>query len=102
MITLVTIFSCEDYLDKNPLDRPSNKTFYSNADEILMAVNSCYNNITSVNYLGTNTIWPHLPDVFYRDNVTDISATRLTSILMQNFKKGELGANSDLPAREWS
>lgn len=97
--------SCDDYLDKYPLDRPSNKTFYSTQDEILMAVNACYNNITSVNYVVStvteNTVWPHLPDVFYRDNITDMSATRLTSTLFQSFKKGELNANSDLAIQTW-
>lgn len=102
LVALVTFLSCEDYLDKYPLDSPSNETFYSNTDEILMAVNACYNNITSMNLVNNNTIWPHLPDIMYRDNVTDISATRLTLILFQSFKTGELTPSSDLPAREWS
>lgn len=102
ILLLVASVSCEDYLDKNPLDKPSNETFYSNEAELQMALNACYNYITFVNCVDDATLWPHLPDVFYRDNVTDIAATRLTSIVFQDFKKGELNPNSNLSIREWS
>ena len=94
----VTATSCEGYLDKYPLDRPSNKTFYSNQDEILMAVNACYNNLTS-----TTSTWPTgLPDVFFRDIITDMAATRLNTSSFIPFKTGELNSNSRIVSEDWS
>jgi len=86
--------SCEDYLDKQPLDSPSDEGFYSNPDEILMAVNSCYNFVTYLNIEGNS--WPDLPDVLIRDHITDISASRMVLILWQDFLKGQLTSSSAL------
>src|SRR5690606_27721873 len=91
---------------KNPLDRPSNETFYSTQDEILMGLNACYNFVTS-QYLipGTDgnltTQWPHFVNAFYRDHVTDIAATRLNG-LYESFKRGELNPTSVTASNEWS
>ena len=100
----VTVCSCDEYLDRAPLNSPSNESFYSTEEEVLMAINACYNNITAVNIIpGSNeTLWPHLVNAFYRDHVTDIAATRLGTILFDPFKKGALNASSDLASREWS
>lgn len=35
--------SCSDYLEKYPLDKPSDATFYSTESELIMAVNGIYN-----------------------------------------------------------
>lgn len=35
--------SCSDYLEKFPLDKPSDATFYSTESELIMAVNGIYN-----------------------------------------------------------
>ena len=41
------LFSCEDnFLEKYPLDAPSESQFYSNKEELLMAINGCYNGLT--------------------------------------------------------
>lgn len=40
--------SCEDYLEKYPLDKPSDATFYSTESELIMAINGVYN--TSLYY----------------------------------------------------
>ncbi len=43
---ILLIGACEDgFLEKYPLDAPSSETFYSNEDELIMAVNACYTNI---------------------------------------------------------
>jgi len=39
----IGLFSCEDYLDKFPLDNPSDATFYSTESELITAVNGIYN-----------------------------------------------------------
>lgn len=43
---ILLITSCEDYLDRSPLDQPSSITFWSNEGELLLAVNGCYNTLT--------------------------------------------------------
>lgn len=99
-ILMVMIFSCNKYLEKNPLDGPSNVNFYSTSDEVMIAVNACYNYVTYVNYEGNS--WPNLPDIFYRDYVSDIAATRLVLTLWQDFLKGQLTSNSLLSSSAWS
>ena len=42
LIILFVITSCEDYLNKLPLDKPSDATFYSTQQELIMAVNKYY------------------------------------------------------------
>lgn len=37
------LFSCQDYLDKYPLDEPSDATFYSTESELLTAASGIYN-----------------------------------------------------------
>lgn len=46
LITLVTgAVSCEDYLDRLPLDTPSDETYFSNETELRMAVTGVYNRL---------------------------------------------------------
>ena len=40
--TLLFLAACEDFLDKAPLDSPSDKTFLANETELQMAVTGCY------------------------------------------------------------
>lgn len=40
---LFLLASCDSYLDLSPIDKPSSGTFLSNEDELLIAVNGCYN-----------------------------------------------------------
>ena len=102
IILLITVFilgtSCEDYLEKYPLDSPSNKTFYSNQDEILMAVNACYNNITSVAYSGGAIAFPGLPEVYFLDYITDMAASRFVRSV---FKRGEVNSSTSFALLEW-
>ena len=43
LILITGCLSCEDYLDKFPLDKPSDATFYSTESELVTAVNGVYN-----------------------------------------------------------
>jgi hypothetical protein len=45
LVLLLTLglFSCKDYLDKFPLDKPSDATFYSTESELITAINGIYN-----------------------------------------------------------
>ena len=42
---LSTLASCEDFLDKYPLDSPSDATFYSTESELNLAVNGIYSDL---------------------------------------------------------
>ncbi|MDR1456261.1 MAG: RagB/SusD family nutrient uptake outer membrane protein [Tannerella sp.] len=42
LITVLLLGGCADVLDKYPLDKPSQETFYTNAAEISRGVNACY------------------------------------------------------------
>ena len=42
---LLTLGSCEDYLDRAPLDVPSDDTFFANETELEMAVTGVYNRL---------------------------------------------------------
>src|SRR5690606_35891329 len=46
LIALLLTTSCERYLDRSPLDRPSSNTFWSNEGELILAVNGCYSTLT--------------------------------------------------------
>ena len=45
LFTTIGIFSCEDYLEKFPLDEPTDVTFWSTEAELKMAVNSIYTSL---------------------------------------------------------
>lgn len=45
LLFFALIISCENVLEKYPLDVPNNSTFYSNKGEIEMAVNGVYNRL---------------------------------------------------------
>jgi len=43
--SMILLMSCEDYLEKDPLDSPSDATFISTGTELEMAVSGCYNKL---------------------------------------------------------
>ena len=42
LVCSISLFGCEDYLDRYPLNNPSDATFLSNETELKMAVTGCY------------------------------------------------------------
>lgn len=64
----VGLFSCSDQLTKAPLDSPSDVTFFSNANELEVAINGVY-----------NSLWweiRNIPGPLELDNSTDIGFLR--------------------------
>ena len=52
------LFGCrEDFLDRVPLDSPSSSTFYSNEQEIILAVNSAYRDLMDLDGCCGQSIW---------------------------------------------
>jgi len=85
---LIPIFliSCDDYLERSPLDQPSSNTFWSSEGELLMAVNGCY---STLSYIRTGP----LPFFMLFDAMADIgwhrSATSVTPIRMGTVTAGD-------------
>lgn len=63
--------SCNDYLERYPLDQPSDVTFWSTESELKMAINAVYR---SLYFTDRNVI--HMPFQFLFDFSTDISWDR--------------------------
>ncbi|MGV8134365.1 MAG: RagB/SusD family nutrient uptake outer membrane protein [Mangrovibacterium sp.] len=45
VVALISLNSCEDYLEKFPLDKPSDATFYSTESELNLAINGVYSDL---------------------------------------------------------
>jgi len=58
--------SCNDELNQSPLDAPANTNFFSNKDELTMAINGAY----------TGLWWGGDPMPIYLDNITDLGFLR--------------------------
>ena len=79
--------SCSDYLDKNPLNSPSDQTFLATETEMQMALASCY-----------TALWTDFETMTFFlsfDEASDIGYDRNTSAL-QTMAQGAADANSDL------
>lgn len=67
---MVAVFSsCADYLDRYPMDSPSNATFLSNQEEMEMGIISCYNPLW-LTYWGLpfNLALDYASDIGYERN----------------------------------
>ena len=71
LICLLTVVSCEDILDKTPLDSPSSASFYNNRTEVDMGLFGCYERIANRIGLTGSRPW-----IVMLDNITDISWNR--------------------------
>lgn len=84
--------SCSDYLDKNPLNSPSDQTFLATETEMQMALASCY-----------TALWTDFETMTFFlsfDEAADIGYDRNTSAL-QTMAQGAADANSDLAKNYW-
>lgn len=88
----LSINSCSDYLDKTPLNSPSDQTFLSTETEIDMALAACYST------LWTN--WESLTFFLALDETSDIGFDRNTNA-MQAMAQGAADANSYLAKLYW-
>ncbi|MCD7850381.1 MAG: RagB/SusD family nutrient uptake outer membrane protein [Parabacteroides sp.] len=88
MLVLVTLMlsGCSGFMDRYPLDSPSTETFYSNSDEMMMALNGCYTRITF-------TPWSYMPFELSLDMMSDIGWDR-TAGQPQTIGQGAHNANS--------
>lgn len=70
---IFSLTSCEDYLDKPPLDEISEVTFYQNSNDLRTAVNGFYNDLPGWQALGVgfNTLPDSNTDMGLTENPSD-------------------------------
>lgn len=92
---LVGLSSCQkNYLDKTPLSGPTDETYFSNQDELVLAVNGLYR---YANYAPLD----NMPLNLLLDNGTDIGWDRNNSPL-QSLGKGNQDSNNGLAISVWT
>lgn len=92
-ITILWFSSCSDFLDKVPLDSPSDKTFLANETEIEMAVIGCYTNLW--------TDWEGMPFFLAFEELSDNGWDRNTNDL-QKLSQGANDASSSFVRQVWA
>lgn len=75
-------YSCEGFLDKNPLDQMSNETFWTSEDEVEMALTGCYSRLNDQPYFGWMAV-----DL---DALTDNVQHKYTDDAILSISRGEI------------
>lgn len=93
IISILFLTSCSDFLEKYPMDSPSDKTFLANETEIEMAVVGCYTNLyTSHEGMPFFLAFEELSDNGWDRNTNDV----------QKLSQGANDANSSFARNVWS
>lgn len=92
IISVLLSFSCDDFLDKVPLDSPSDKTFLANETEIEMAVVGCYTDLW--------TAWEGMPFFLAFEELSDNGWDRNTNDV-QKLSQGANDAQSSFVENVW-
>jgi len=90
--SLLLFTQCGDFLDKTPLDSPSDKTFLANETEIEMAVVGCYNDLW--------TDWEGMPFFLAFEELSDNGWDRNTNDV-QRLSQGANDAQSSFVLSVW-
>ncbi|GAA4311774.1 RagB/SusD family nutrient uptake outer membrane protein [Compostibacter hankyongensis] len=93
-LAMLTQACNKDYLDKYPLSGPSDQSYFTNQDELVLAVNGLYKGI---NYAPLDG----LPITMLLDNCTDIGFERNVSDL-QKLGEGNQDANNSFTKGIWT
>jgi hypothetical protein len=96
MITFLVLLAsaCKKDLEKAPLSGPSDQSFFSNQDELILAVNGIYSTV-KINPSD------NIPFVITLDDATDIGWDRNTSDL-QSLGKGNQDGNNGYSLAVWT
>jgi starch-binding outer membrane protein, SusD/RagB family len=92
-ISIILLASCSDFLEKYPMDSPSDKTFLANETEIEMAIVGCYTNLY--------TAWEGMPFFLAFEELSDNGWDRNTNDV-QKLSQGANDANSSFVRTVWS
>ncbi|MDR2774497.1 MAG: RagB/SusD family nutrient uptake outer membrane protein [Tannerella sp.] len=91
-ISIILFASCSDFLDKAPLDSPSDKTFLANETEMQMAVTGCYTPLW--------TEWEGMPFFLAFEELSDNGWDRNTNDV-QKLSQGANDAKSSFVESIW-
>lgn len=91
-ISILLLASCSDFLEKYPMDSPSDKTFLANETEIEMAIVGCYTNLY--------TAWEGMPFFLAFEELSDNGWDRNTNDV-QKLSQGANDANSSFVRDVW-
>lgn len=95
VLCVTAIISCKkDFLDKLPLDAPSDATFFSNKEELDLAINGAYTNLW---WIGSNT-----PYQLFLDATTDIAWSRGDYSSVQTVQSGNFTPDFTLFGNTWT
>ncbi|WP_299782393.1 RagB/SusD family nutrient uptake outer membrane protein [uncultured Formosa sp.] len=75
---VLTLTSCEDFLDKTPLDEVSEDSFYSTPSDLQAAVNGWYNDLSGWSSIAVG--WSVLPDMYSDLGTSEDPNTRLSGL----------------------
>ena len=92
-ISIFLLSSCDDFLEKTPMDSPSDKSFLANETEIEMAVIGCYTNLW--------TAWEGMPFFLAFEELSDNGWDRNTNDV-QKLSQGANDANSSFVRTVWA
>lgn len=93
LVSLLLLPACDNILDVQPLDQPSDQTFFSNGDELELAVNAAYRNLT-FNVGGG-------PFEAVLEGATDIGWVRQNPDGIQDIGRGGHDSQTSLIRRAW-
>ena len=91
---LLSVTSCDTYLDRFPLEGPADQSYFANASELELAVNGCYK---GMNFHPTDG----MPTQLLLDDCTDIGWDRNNSTLQQ-IGKGSHDSNNGFSRTVWN
>ncbi len=94
ILTTVALSCNKDFLNKLPLDAPSNANFFSNKEELDLAINGAY----------TGLWWESgsMPYQLYLDATTDIAWSRGDYGGVQTVQSGQYTPDADIFSNAWS
>ena len=93
VILFALLMSCEDYLEKYPLDSPSSSTFPLSKDELVIAINGAYRSLHFV------TRFMQLE--LYMDGATDLNFIRDWSANMSDIVLGTSTPTTEIYSLAW-
>lgn len=95
LVLMIGLFSCKkNFLDKLPLDAPSDANFFSNQEELDLAINGAY----------TGLWWESggVPYLLYLDATTDIAWSRGDYANVQTVQSGQFTPDASIFSATWS
>ncbi len=91
---VISLLSCEDYLEKYPIDRPSSSTFLNVEDEMEFAINGAYSKISE-------TFLRSLPIEGWLDTYSDIGWDRV-ELNAQSLGNGNANSTNNFLLSIWN